>query len=204
MKSNIARFSLVMLLIWPSLSFSHAEVYPKTSPVGSWEKYVLRVPNERGVPTLSVELTFPEKLKVMSFQEVSGWKLTVHRDSAGLPIAAEWSGTLAADRFVEFPFVAVNPDSPCVITWPTTQEYSGGELVHWTGADTSETPVSSTMIAARQETVTDTPRTVSEDVEDENESCDFCHKIISWVAIGLAVVALVVAVWSRRPKSDSK
>ena len=48
---------------------------------GAYEKYVLRVPNERDVPTNKVEIRFPEGLRVVSFGEVPGWKLQVLTDS---------------------------------------------------------------------------------------------------------------------------
>jgi len=191
---------LILLTNLPKIANSKAMVYPHQSMVSGWEKYVLRVPNERNVATIGVELTFPAGLKVMSFQDVPGWKLTIHKDSAGLPIAAEWIGTLAVDRFVEFPFVAVNPDTAVVLNWPTTQEYAGGELVHWTGAPESETPVSSTAISAPQPIVIDTAKPVENETEDE-DSCNLYTCYIAWAALALAVAALVLALIMRKQKS---
>jgi uncharacterized protein YcnI len=136
------------LLTGPALAFAHAVVYPKTSTPGAYERYVLRVPNERDVPTLKVELHFPVGLRVVSFSEVPGWKLQVLTDSAQRIIGAIWSGVLPKERFVEFPFVAVNPKDSTSLAWPTYQTYEGGERVEWTSPDTaSKTPVSSTLIA---------------------------------------------------------
>ena len=135
------------LLIAPAFAFAHAVVYPKTSTPGAYEKYVLRVPNERDVPTLKVELHFPVGLRVVSFSEVPGWKLQVLTDSAQRIIGAIWSGVLPKERFVEFPFVAVNPKDSTSLAWPTYQTYEGGERVEWTSPDTAaKTPVSSTLI----------------------------------------------------------
>jgi uncharacterized protein YcnI len=136
------------LLIAPALAFAHAVVFPKTSKPGAYEKYVLRVPNERDVPTLKVELHFPVGLRVVSFSEVPGWKLQVLTDSAQRIIGAIWTGVLPKERFVEFPFVAVNPKDSTSLAWPTYQTYEGGEKVEWTSPDTAaKTPVSSTLIA---------------------------------------------------------
>jgi uncharacterized protein YcnI len=135
------------LLIAPALAFAHAVVFPKTSTPGAYEKYVLRVPNERDVPTLKVELHFPVGLRVVSFSDVPGWKLQVLTDSAERIIGAIWTGVLARERFVEFPFVAVNPKDTTSLAWPTYQTYEGGERVEWTSPDTaSKTPVSATLI----------------------------------------------------------
>ena len=137
---------LLAILVAPSIVFGHAVVFPKTSAPGAYEKYVLRVPNERDVPTIKVEIRFPESLRVVSFEEVAGWKLQVLADSTQRITGAVWTGLLPKERFVEFPFVAVNPKDSASVTWPTYQTYEGGERVEWTGPDSSYTPVSSTLI----------------------------------------------------------
>lgn len=132
----------------PAVALAHAVVYPKTSRPGAYEKYVLRVPNERGVPTVRVELRFPEGLRVVSFGDVPGWKLQVLTDTAQRITGAVWTGVLPKERFVEFPFVAVNPKDSTSLAWPTYQTYEGGESVEWTAPDTaSKTPVSVTIVA---------------------------------------------------------
>ena len=135
------------ILLAPSILFAHAVVFPKTSTPGAYEKYVLRVPNERDVPTLKVELHFPQGLRVVSFSDVPGWKLRVLTDSAQRVMGAVWTGVLPKERFVEFPFVAVNPKDSTSLFWPTYQTYEGGERVEWTGPDSSKTPVSSTIVS---------------------------------------------------------
>jgi uncharacterized protein YcnI len=139
---------LAAILVAPSIVFAHAVVFPKTSKPGAYEKYVLRVPNERDVPTVKVELHFPDGLRVVSFGDVPGWKLQVLTDSAQRVTGATWTGILPKERFIEFPFVAVNPKDSTSLTWPTYQTYEGGERVEWTGPDSSsKTPVSSTTIS---------------------------------------------------------
>ena len=135
------------ILVGPSILFAHAVVFPKTSTPGAYEKYVLRVPNERDGPTLKVELHFPQGLRVVSFGDVPGWKLQVLTDSAQRVMGAVWTGVLPKERFVEFPFVAVNPKDSTSLFWPTYQTYEGGERVEWTGPDSSKTPVSSTIVS---------------------------------------------------------
>jgi len=136
------------LIIVPAVALAHAVVFPKTSKPGAYEKYVLRVPNERDVPTTRVELHFPNGLRVVSFGDVPGWKLETLTDTAQQIIGAVWTGVLPKERFVEFPFVAVNPKDSTSLSWPTYQTYEGGERVEWTSPDTaSKTPVSSTLIS---------------------------------------------------------
>lgn len=127
---------------------AHAVVFPKKAAPKSYEKYVLRVPNERDVPTSRVEIRFPPALRIVSFGDVSGWQMEVQRDSAGGIVGAVWTGSLPPERFIEFPFVAVNPASGATVTWPTVQTYATGERVEWTGSAESRNPVSSTVIDA--------------------------------------------------------
>jgi len=138
---------VIGILVAPSIVFAHAIVFPKTSTPGAYEKYVLRVPNERDVPTLKVEIHFPAGLRVVSFGDVPGWTLQVLTDSAQRVTGATWTGVLPKERFVEFPFVAVNPKDSTSLTWPTYQTYQGGERVEWTGPDSSKNPVSSTIVS---------------------------------------------------------
>ena len=140
--------TVLALLVVPAVALAHAVVFPKTSKPGAYEKYVLRVPNERDVPTIRVELHFPTGLRVVSFGDVAGWKLQVLTDTAQQITGAVWTGVLPKERFVEFPFVAVNPKDSTSLAWPTYQTYEGGERVEWTSPDTaSKTPVSSTVVS---------------------------------------------------------
>lgn len=136
------------LLLFPATLGAHAVVYPAEAPAGAYQRYVLRVPTEREVPTTRVEIRFPAAVTVVSFADVPGWELEVATDSAGRIVGAAWTGTLPPQRFVEFPFVAVNPRADVTIVWPVTQTYAGGEVVEWAGPEESETPASVTRVTA--------------------------------------------------------
>jgi len=77
---------------------------------------------------------------------VPGWQLQTTTDSTGRATFAVWTGSLPPARFVEFPFVAVNPKSPARIAWPVTQLYADGQRVQWSGPRGSETPASITEV----------------------------------------------------------
>ena len=49
---------LLALLLCPAVAAAHAVVYPKTSAAGAYERYVLRVPNEKDTPTTRIEIRF--------------------------------------------------------------------------------------------------------------------------------------------------
>jgi uncharacterized protein YcnI len=133
-------------LVFAQLALAHAVVFPKESAPGAYEKYVLRVPNEKGVATTRIEIRFPSDIRVVSFADVAGWKLQTITDSAKRIIGAVWTGTLPPERFVELPFVAVNPKSSATLRWPVFQTYADGDRVQWTGPEDDKHPASSTLI----------------------------------------------------------
>jgi len=140
------KYVFVMLL--PLVLCAHAVVAPGTSRPGAYERYVLRVPNESDAPTVRVEIRFPSDIRVISFADVPGWQLQATMDSTGRATSAVWSGSLPPERFVEFPFVGVNPKSSTRVTWPVVQTYANGQRVEWTGPPESNTPASITVIGS--------------------------------------------------------
>ena len=139
----------LLLAALPAAAHAHAVVYPRTSTPGAYERYVLRVPNERDAPTTRIEIRFPAGARVISFEDVPGWSLSIVRDSAQRIVGAVWTGTLVPERFVELPFIAVNPRDSGRLDWPAFQTYADGERVEWTGAEDSERPASFTTIASQ-------------------------------------------------------
>ncbi|MFL5620412.1 MAG: YcnI family protein [Gemmatimonadaceae bacterium] len=133
----------------PSVANAHVTVWPRSAARGAFERYVVRVPNERNVPSTRVEIHFPAEVRISSFQEVAGWQLEVLTDSAGKITGAVWTGSLPAKRFVEFPFIGVNPKEGERIVFPATQAYEGGEVVQWSGPEGSKTPASVTTLTER-------------------------------------------------------
>jgi uncharacterized protein YcnI len=174
----------IALLFFSSLAWARAVVFPTTSTPGAYEKYFLRVINERDVPTLRVEISFPAGLRVVSFGDVPGWELQVLTDSAQQITGAVWTGVLERLHFIEFPFIAVNPKNGASLAWPAYQTYQGGERVEWTSPDTSsQTPVSTTLLS---EASPPPPGRVSR-----------TSLYIAIIALALALTALGVAVRPR-------
>jgi uncharacterized protein YcnI len=133
----------------PSVASAHVTVWPRSAARGAFERYVVRVPNVRDVPTTRVEIHFPAEVRISSFLEVAGWQLQVLADSAGKITGAVWTGSLPAKRFIEFPFIGVNPKEGDRVVFAATQTYDGGEVVQWSGPEGSKTPASVTTLTER-------------------------------------------------------
>ena len=178
----IAACAIALLVIAP-LAYGHAVVYPKISTTGAYEKYVLRVPNEKTVATTRVEIRFPADVKVSSFADVAGWQLEVLTDSAKRIVGAVWTGTLPPQRFMEFPFVAANPKTPGHVSWLTYQTYADGMRVEWTGAPGSKSPAAVTTISTPADGTARKPTTY-----------------VAWAALVLALLSLGLAL---RPRTST-
>jgi uncharacterized protein YcnI len=179
-RASVSMAIIALVLIAPAIAFGHAVVFPKNSTVGSYERYVLRVPNEKTTATTRVEIRFSADVRVTAFEDVAGWQLEVLTDSAKRTIGAVWTGTLAPARFVEFPFMAANPKTATKLVWPTYQTYADGVRVEWTGEEGSKTPASATTIAP---------------AASNGESGG--TQWVAWGALALAVISLGLALRPR-------
>jgi uncharacterized protein YcnI len=144
---SLTAITLVVALVAPVIGWAHAVVYPRNSTAGARERYVIRVPNERGVATTRVQITFPAALRVSSFLDVPGWKLEILRDTAKRITGAVWTGNLPVEHFAEFTFNATNPTDTTTLVWPVLQTYADGELATWTGPRGTDRPASVTVLA---------------------------------------------------------
>lgn len=163
------------LLVLPVGVRAHATVHPSVAPPGAWQRYLLRVPTERDVATLRVEITFPDEVRVVSLAEVPGWSIETRLSEDGRIVGAVWTGRLPPRRFAELPFVAVNPAGERTIAWPVAQVYADGERVEWTGPEGSQTPASVTRI----------------------EEPEGGGSVVPWAALALALISLGVALRPR-------
>ena len=176
---RISRLALPLGVIL--VASGHAVVSPGASRPGAYERYVLRVPNESDNPTVKVEMTFPAEVRVISFVEVPGWTLRTVMDSTGRAVSASWTGTLPPERFVELPFMAVNPKTAVHIAWPVIQTYANGDRAEWTGPRDSEHPAS----------ITDVGET------GPRESLGSLSNILAFLASLVALAALLISLRGR-------
>ena len=188
-----------MTLATATLATAHVTVQPRAAKAGGYERYVVRVPNEKNVPTLRVEIRFPAGLRVTSFQDVPGWKLEVLSDSAKRVTGAVWTGTLPPQRFVEFPFVAANPKEATKLVWPAFQTYADGERVEWTGPEGTKTPASATTISAADTAAAAAATTGAASANGSTAAAggDGLTRWLPWLALLISVISLALAL--RRP-----
>jgi uncharacterized protein YcnI len=138
--------ALTLGLALPALA--HVTINPGTAVQGSFTKVAFRVPNERDdASTNKIEVAFPldHPLPFVSVKPVPGWKVKVVEGKLPKPVTTEygeiteavtkitWSGgKIEAGQFQEFEVsLGALPKDTDQLIFPTTQTYSGGEVVKW-------------------------------------------------------------------------
>ena len=186
MKLRTLALAATFVLVWAASALAHAVVHPPEAPLGAYQKYVLRVPNERAFPTVRVHLVFPPGVRVISFEDVPGWTLdAVSPDGGATFTEATWTGTLPVGRFVELAFIGVNPTEPTTLKWDAVQEYGDSTVVEWTGPADSATPASLTRVG---------PSTAEPPASSPGPSGGM---LLGGAALALAIVALGLALRPR-------
>jgi periplasmic copper chaperone A len=136
-----------------STALAHVTVQPEEAVVGSFARFVVRVPNERdGASTTKIEMELPP-LPFVSFQPKPGWKRTIEMRTLDEPLEVfgdnitevvgrvTWSGgKIGPGEFDEFGFSARVPEVESTLEFPAIQTYSNGEVVRWIGPAESEEP----------------------------------------------------------------
>ena len=132
--------SLAVASLLATTTYAHITVQPKQSAPGKTETYTLRVPTEKAIPTIGVEVEFPETLEVTSFEAKPGWKIEEKKNAAGKLIGVVLSGSIPPAQSVQFNFTARNPSGEGKLSFKAIQVYQDGSKVEWTGPEGSRMP----------------------------------------------------------------
>ena len=213
------------LLLAASPAWAHVTVQPNEAPAGAFFAFVVRVPNERDdASATKIEVEFPP-LAFVSFQDVEGWKRTVEMrtleeplDVFGEPVSevvgsVTWSGgEIQPGEFQDFGFSARVPEDQEELEFPALQTYSSGEVVRWIGPPDADEPAARVGIVAlggeeeqgELALLAELNGRVQELEAAAGESggasggSSTGTTVLSWVALGVALVALVLSLLRRR------
>lgn len=150
---KIVAGALLALVSLTQVAQAHVTVQPNEAPAGAFFRFVIRVPNERDVPTTKIRVEFPENLIFTSFQPKEGWKRSIEMKKLDEPIEAFGSqidevvgsvtfsgGSIGVGEFDEFGFSVRVPEEEGELEFKAFQTYEGGEVVEWTGPADGESP----------------------------------------------------------------
>jgi len=129
---------------------AHVAVLPRESSAGATEKYTMRVPDEKNIPTVRMEADFPPAAEVISVDAKEGWKIDLKKDSSGKIVGAIWSGgSIAPREIAEFGFQAHNPNEESKLVWKVIQVYEDGSKSEWTRPPGSRSPAPATQLKSK-------------------------------------------------------
>jgi len=135
--------TLAAAVVVPS-AWAHAHVQPTAVLARQDNVFALTVPTEKeGTTTTAVELTAPDGFTIDAFAPSPGWKRQVETTGSGENTRitkVTWSGgSVPADESAFFTFTG-EAESSSSLTFDVRQTYSNGEVVDWSGPESSDTP----------------------------------------------------------------
>jgi uncharacterized protein YcnI len=134
-------------LLFAEAAFAHVTVWPQRSRAGMAERYTVRVPTERNVPTVSVELEVPTTVTVTGVLAPAGFTYETQRE--GNRIASiTWTQEIKPGEVGEFVFFARNP-SASLIVWKAHQRYADGQVEDWVGPAGDRRPAPTVSLTPR-------------------------------------------------------
>lgn len=149
MKLSLKLVPLLLPLATTLVLHAHVTVRPQESIAGANERYTIRVPTERSIPTVRVEVEFPPELEVSSFDSKPGWDIVYKKDASGKIIGATLSGSTIPPREVaEFSLASRNPLQETKLVWKVIQIYEDASRSEWTGPAGSRSPAPVTALKA--------------------------------------------------------
>jgi uncharacterized protein YcnI len=125
-------------------AFAHAALSPPVAKANVLQQFTLSVPTEKeGATTTEIELSVPAGFAIDSFEPAAGWKRSEQASGSGEEKTIRqvtWTGgKVPTDEDAVFRFNA-SLTSGKTYTLQVRQTYSNGEVVDWTGPESSDTP----------------------------------------------------------------
>ncbi|MCY9668839.1 YcnI family protein [Paenibacillus alginolyticus] len=199
-----AGIMLIGSMLLAGIASAHVVVYPKETTQGSYEKFTVRVPSEKDIPTVKVEVKFPmDAVAVSRFEPKAGWTYELAKDSAGKITGVTWKATgdgLASTEFGEFNMQGKVADAATEIVWKAYQTYKDGSVVEWVGANGSDKPASVTTVKAKAAggATTDSHGQVTAGSAAAGGTSSNTSLYLSIAAVVLGALSLIVSLTKKR------
>ena len=132
--------SILFVLVFVGVAYGHVTIQPRQSSTDKVETYTLRVPTEKPIPTVRIEVEFPPTLKVVSFESKAGWKIEETKSPSGDIVAVVLTGSIRPSEVAQFSFTARNPNTEGKVSLKAIQIYADGSRAEWIGPEGSRSP----------------------------------------------------------------
>ncbi len=170
-------------------ALAHVTVRPVEVGIGSFQTFSIGVPVEKDQNTVKLRLVIPEGLESVRPNVKPGWKVTVKKTGEGESAKVtelEWSeGQIPAGLRDDFLFSAKVPASTQTLVWKAYQTYQDGTVVSWDETGHSD--------HHKAETDNKGPASETQLINDLDQSQSNRGPLVSYLALGLSLVALALA-----------
>jgi uncharacterized protein YcnI len=187
MRKTILGLTLLGLALVPAAA-AHVEPSPEKVPAESVSRITLSAEGEESVPAVKLTVQMPAGVTDVVAHPTPGWKQSVNGR------IVTWSGgKIPHGANGKFSFTAHMPATPGrVLVFPSLVTYADGKVVHWIGAESSDTPAPRVTLTASQQTNPPPPAppppaatTVASQKDDSGGTSAWV-----WVAVAAVVLAL--------------
>jgi uncharacterized protein YcnI len=183
---------MITMLLFAGIASAHVVVYPTDTIQGSYEKFTVRVPTEKDIPTVKVEIKVPAEVEVSRTMPVPGWKAEFTKDANGKIISIIWTAAgegLSSTEFGEFDLQGKVDKAATSLVWKADQTYKDGSVVNWTGDEKSDHPASVTKVNAVPANATVAP---DGDMQTSTTGASQLPLYLSIAAVIIALLSLVI------------
>jgi uncharacterized protein YcnI len=185
MRKTFVVLTLLGLVVAPVAS-AHVEPSPEKVPANSVSKITLSVEGEESVPAVQLTVQMPIGVTDVVAQPTPGWKRSVNGR------VVTWSGgKIPHGATGKFSFTAHMPATPGrVLVFPSLVTYADGKVVHWIGAESSDTPAARVTLTASQQTNPPPPAPPPPGATTAASKNDHSGGTSAWVWVAVAAVVL--------------
>src|SRR6476619_5085835 len=190
MRKTIVVLTLLGLVVVP-VAAAHVEPSPEKVPADSVSKITLSAEGEESVPAVKLTVQMPTGVTDVVAHPTSGWKQAVNGR------IVTWSGgQIPHGADGKFAFSAKMPDLPGrVLVFPALVTYQDGKVVHWIGAESSDTPAPRvTLTGSAQTSRPPPPATTPTTTAVDQASTDGGTSGWIWIFIAAAIIASVATI----------
>jgi MYXO-CTERM domain-containing protein len=191
MRKTIVVLTLLGLTLVPA-ALAHVEPSPEKVPANKVSKITLSAEGEESVPAVKLTVQMPAGVTDVVAHPTAGWTQSVKGR------IVTWSGgKIPHGTTGKFSFTAHMPDTPGkALVFPSLVTYADGKVVHWIGAESSDTPAPRVMLTASGQTNPPPPPPPPPAVTTTSTSSagDGGSNTWIWIVIAAAILASLAAI----------
>ena len=192
---RISFFALIAFVLVPQ-AIAHVEASPEKVPADSTARITLAAEGEESVPAVKLTVQMPAGITDVTAHPAPGWKRSVKGR------IVTWSGgEIQEGKVGKFSFSAHMPATAGrVLVFPALVTYANGEVVHWIGTESSDTPAPRVELTAAQQSKPPPPAepppavttTVATQDEGGGGSGAWVWLVVAAVVVGLGALGAVL------------